>query len=539
MRYRSIGAILPAIVTLLSFTNTSAGQVRCVEPKELQAAISRLSSAAPAPKNEKLSSEAVKLSKDLAADIQKARIDQPKSEKAQRQLAETEAEAIQLVCGQIAAAGWPKREELGDEGALSFLYLLTKALPAWQQLELYPLVSEAYARGEIRGGEILAAYVDKLRLALGRRQLYGSQVTINDGFLVMAPIERASEVDKRRSAFGMQPLRSYERFLELTYRMPLIRAVMEPTQRTAEAVQEKKQQPSVNGLFDAGEEEAIKVQTAYVSLDVVIRASTDVSPVELEKGDFRLFDNGKPVEIESFAKTDTPFDIVLLLDLSGSTADKVGLIKKTTRRFIEMKRPDDRVAVVTFHNDQTVVSELEADKNVLLERVKKIEGRGGSYIWDAVKFGIDLLEKGPPSNRRKAIVLMSDGGDNLLTYYPTQNKRMGFADLIEAIQRSTVSIFPIFLDTSGDFPASERFYQDSRRTLAYMAEQSAGTLYTARKLEDVAGVYDRVLKDVGTIYTIGFTPDIDENGPEWRPIRVEVPSRPELKLRYRPGYFVR
>jgi len=539
MRYRTIRKLLSAIVGLLFCAVASAAQERCVQPEQLKAAIARLSSATPVQKNEKLSSEIIKLSKELAADIQKARIDQPKSEKAQRELAETEAEAVRLICGRIEASGWPGREELGDEASLSFLYLLAKTLPVRQQLEIYPLVSEAYAKGEIRGGEVLAAYVDKLRLALGRRQLYGSQVTINDGFLVMAPIERASEVDKRRAAFGMQPLRSYERFLELTYRMPLIRGVMEPTQRTSEAASEKKVPTAVSGIFDADGEETIKVQTAYVSLDVVVRASTDSGSVNLEKGDLRLFDNGKPVEIESFSKADTPFDIVLLLDLSGSTADKVGLIKKTTRRFVEMKRPDDRVAVVTFHNDQTVVSELEADKAILLERIKKIEGRGGSYIWDAVKFGIDLLEDGPPSNRRKAIVLMSDGGDNLLTYYPTQTKRMGFADLIEAIQRSTVSIFPIFLDTSGDFPGSERFNQDSRRTLAYMADQSAGTLYTAKKLEDVAGVYDRVLKDVGTIYTIGFTPDVDENGPDWHSIRVELPSRPELKLRYRPGYFVR
>jgi hypothetical protein len=70
-----------------------------------------------------------------------------------------------------------------------------------------------------------------------------------------------------------------------------------------------------------------------------------------------------------------------------------------------------------------------------------------------------------------------------------------------------------------------------------MADQSGGTVYTAKKLEDLGPIYDRVMKDVGTIYTLGFTPDVESGDRQWRTVKVEVPSRPELKLRHRPGYF--
>jgi VWFA-related protein len=255
--------------------------------------------------------------------------------------------------------------------------------------------------------------------------------------------------------------------------------------------------------------------------------------------DFRLSDNGKPADIESFAKADAPFDIVLLLDLSGTTSDKVGLIKRTTRRFVEMKRPVDRVAVIAFHDSQTVVSELEADKQVLLERIKDIKGYGASYVWDAVKTGIDMLERKSGKDRRKAIVLMSDGVDTSLSFTSRLGSRTSFADLTERIQRSTVSIFPIYLDTEGPDPYSKKVYAIARHTLKFIADQSAGTLYTARKIEDLAGIYDQVLKDVGTVYTLGFSPDVEPGDPRWRTLRVDIPTRPGLKIKHRPGYFVR
>jgi hypothetical protein len=64
-------------------------------------------------------------------------------------------------------------------------------------------------------------------------------------------------------------------------------------------------------------------------------------------------------------------------------------------------------------------------------------------------------------------------------------------------------------------------------------------MYTAKKLDDLEGIYDRVLKGVGTVYTLGFSPEAESTGRTWRTIKVEVPSRPTLKLRHRPGYFTK
>jgi VWFA-related protein len=487
--------------------------------------------------NTPLKDELVKTATTITDLLRKARLDGSEGDSAKKQLNDEQIATTKRVCSLLNAGDWPTRAAIDAQGMNAFLFLIGRTLTIRMQLELYPLVAASFEKSELDGSEILAAYVDRLRLAIGRKQLYGTQVSIRDGFLVQAPIENATAVDKRRALMKIVPLREYERNLEIANRLPLIRAVTEPVGKFEEKHSPPNSADSDDSLGLEDEGPVIKLETAFVSIDVNIPDAADGSSVSLNKSDFKLFDNGVPVEIETFSKAETPFDIVLLLDLSGSTSEKVGLIKKTTRRFVEMKRPNDRVAVVTFNDTQTVVSELESDKTVLLDRIKKIDGNGASAIWKSLGFAMDMLDAKAEKGRRRAIVLMTDGADDLLSFTPRLTSSLSFADLIESVQNSNTTIFPVFLDTLQGLPPTYR--ENAYHTLDYIATQSGGTVYTAKKIDDLSEIYDRVMKGVGTVYTLGFSPDGESAGVAWRTIKVEVPSRPTLTLRHRPGYFTR
>ena len=524
-------AVFPLIANGQQTTCLNAGRVTTLRDQVLKGTGTK-------DENIALRDELVKSATTITDLLRKARLDGKDGETAKSQLTATQTASSERLCAMLNTTEWPTTAAIGADGMNAFLFLIGRTLTLRMQLELYPLVAASFEKGELEGSETLAAYVDRLRLAIGRKQLYGTQVSAREGFLVQAPIELATDVDKRRALMKLVPLREYERSLEIANRMPLIRAVTEPVGSFAA----KRSTSSPPGSGDdplglEGEGPAIKVETAFVSIDVNIPDAADGTSVALEKSDFKLFDNGVPVEIEIFSKAETPFDIVLLLDLSGSTSEKVGLIKKTTRRFVEMKRPGDRVAVITFNDTQTVVSDLEADQTVLLQRIKKIGGNGASAIWASLGFAMDLLDKKAEKGRRRAIVLMSDGHDNLLSFAPRLTNSTSFADLIESVQNSNTTIFPVFLDTFRGLPPT--FRENAYRTLDYIAEQSGGTLYTAKKLDDLAEIYDRVMRGVGTVYTLGFSPEGESTGVAWRTIKVEVPSRPTLRLRHRPGYFTR
>ncbi len=512
---------------------------KCLQPGRIQTLRKQLISAETQPEDLKLRDEFLAASRDLTnadALVNKSVGKNAEAVKAFRALG---AANTAKICSLLNQRDWPKASAIGKDGVAAFFYVMSKALPVAMQLELYPMVVDAFSTSQLDKNEVLASYIDRLRLAIGSKQMFGTQVIVRDEFLVVPPIQQFGRVDIRRAEFNLMPIRQYERLLELTYKMPLIRSVMEAERPEAASKTSETTNAALASTLSTNEEEVLNVETVFVTLEVVVPDAAETNAAWLEKADFKLFENDKPVPIETFAKAETPFDIVLLLDVSGSTSDKAGLIRKTTRRFVEMKRPNDRVAVIAFHDTPKVVSELESDKERLLKRIKDIDGYGSSRVWEAVKFSLDMLDQKSPKGRRKAIVLMSDGADNLLTFHPTLLPRMGFADLVDSVQRGSTAIFPIYLDTEPPDPLSKKAYADARRTLSYLADQSAGNMYMARKLEDLTDIYDRVLRDVGTVYSIGFTPDVEPGDAKWRTLRVEIPTRSGLKLKHRPGYFVR
>lgn len=513
-----------------------------MSPEKVEQAIGAFSVAAAQPEDATLKQQLIDTAKAYSLLAAAPRSVIQRDQRPNEALAAKASEVRGIVCSLIGEKGWPRRSAVGSEGQRALLYLITQALPLRNQLELYPIVIRAFRSGDIEPNDMLASYIDRLRVAVGMKQLFGTQALSRGGFLVLAPLEHPGDVDNLRSKFHMTPLREYERILQSDHRMPLIRDVSIPPRSDAgKSTNKAVAAPSELSSPLSGEDErsVLNIETAFVMVDVLIPDAAVAGAADLGPDDFRLFDNDQPQKIETFSKVDTPFDIVLLLDLSGSTASKVGLIKKTTKRFIEMKRETDRLAIITFNDVQTVVSELEPDKQKLLQRTKNIGGRGASYVWDALDRSFKMLNGASEKGRRKAVVIMSDGADNALTYTPGVGSAISFADLVAEVQQNNISIFPIYLDTEGDTPEAVSVNRDARLTLSFLAEQSAGNMYFAKKLEDLEGIYDRVLKDVGTVYTLGFTPDPKPGDDHWRRLKIETPDHPNLKIKYRPGYFVR
>jgi len=261
----------------------------------------------------------------------------------------------------------------------------------------------------------------------------------------------------------------------------------------------------------------------------------------LEKNDFKVFENGHEESIAYFATTDVPFDLVLLIDLSGSTSDKRDLIRKSTQRFIEAARPADRLAIVTFADATEVVCPLTAERAKLIAGANRIEGTGGTLLWDALKFTLDNVVGPRTLGRRRAIVLMTDGVDNALGGSSGSGSAISFADLLEAVRKNDELLIPIYLDTESDqdFLSSfrRRTYENARKTLALLAQESGGLYYTARKIEDLNGVYDQVINDLGKVYSLGYKPTNEKRDGSWRRVQIQMPNRADLSARSRPGYY--
>lgn len=441
------------------------------------------------------------------------------------------------VCEILNTQPWPAKSTVGIDGAAAWITMIKSSLPYQTQLALLPVISAGIEKNEIDKNEDLAFLVDRLRLRAGIPQLFGTQAVEDKGFLVLYPLQSEEKVDQWRTEYKMGPLKDYIRALQFTYRMPLIRSTAKVSRVAVKEDKKSDQAPTADILKpEPDDKDVVKVETSLVTIDATLFG---VAQPQLEKKDFKVYENGQPQEVTVFGAPESPFDIVLLLDLSGSTERQVGLIKKTTKRFIEMKRDVDRVAIVTFAGEQHVLSPLESDKTKLLDSIGKMKDNGDSKIWDAEEFALNMLKRDSPTGRRKAIVIMTDGVDNALTYMPDFGSNILFADVLEEVRNSSVAIFPIFLDTQGPGSDSARQYEDARRTLRLLADESGGNYYTADELSDLNEVYGKVLNDMGRVYTLGYEPKDARRDGTWRSIRVDVSAHPEIKVKARPGYYAK
>jgi len=539
---------LPLVALLLLVAAISSfAQTRCLTADEIKRVSDQIAANDTRPFNKKLSDDLIKLSAKQQQRLQDNVTDNKSGDTLIGTIRKSREKNTNDLCAIVKQYGWPTRDLVGDEGARAAFFLLRNSSTSELQRDLLPVIIAAVKKGEITKAAF-ATYIDRLRLNAGLKQIFGTQATILNDFLVLFPITDESHVDARRKQYDLPPLREYLRGLEKLYRLPLIKSTGTLTNSFSDQSRisiARATDPELLSASSSDDVDVVRVETNLVSLNVSIYATklrTEVA--KLEQKDFTITEDGHPQEISFFATTEVPFDLVLLLDLSGSTADKRDLIRKSTRKFIEAARPTDRIAIVTFADDFWIVSPLTMDRERLFSAAKQISGGGGSRVWDALEFTLDQVLGSATSPRRRAVVFMTDGVDNALQG-GTAGSSISYADLLESVRKHDALIVPIYLDTEdwdrdsflGDM--GHRAYENARNTLGVLAFESGGLYYRARKVEDLNGVYEQVIEDLSKVYSLGYRSTNEKRDGSWRTVNIEITAHSDLKTRARPGYYAK
>jgi Ca-activated chloride channel family protein len=536
---KTILSVLLSVASAFFCSDAVRGQSNCLNEDDIKRMLAQVNSPSSVASNKKLRETLLKLKAKDQKGFQESITENRKADALLDQMKTSRDKNTSQLCPILKEFGWPDANLVGQDGVAAAFFLLKNTSSALQRV-LLPVIIAATKKGEIER-EDFAGYIDRLRLSAGLKQLFGTQATIRNGFLVLYPIEAEVNVDDRRKQYDLMPLAVYIRVLQRVYRLPLVRSTGQLTNSFAERPNSAIAKTTAGDLFEGealAEDEVVRIETNLVNLNVSVynnKLKTRVNT--LDQKDFTVFEDGRPETISFFASNDVPCDLVLLIDLSGSTSSKRDLIRQTTQRFIEAARPTDRIAIVTFSNTTNVISPLTGDRKQLLESTLQIEGTGGSHVWDALKFTLDQVVGPRTLDRRRAVVFMTDGADNALM--GAAGSKILFADLVEGVRRTDTLIIPIYLDTEGDDSVSKWVYENARKTLKMLAEESGGLYYTARKVEDLGDVYAQVIEDLGKVYSLGYNPTNAKRDGSWRTVKIQIPNRPDLTTHARPGYYAR
>ena len=365
----------------------------------------------------------------------------------------------------------------------------------------------------------------------------------------------------------------------------------QPTQRPRRVTPTDQTTESKKPGDEVDEGDVVRVDTQLVSVPAVVTDSAGHPLSGLRPENFRLIEDGQPQTIANFGTTETPFEIALLLDTSGSTRDDVALIRAAANSFIAALRPGDRVGVVAFNQAQTVAQPIAAvevltpltgDREALKNAIENLGASQGTPYYDALERIADNIFHDPPSEEvrgRRAVVALTDGVDSSSNSdFATAKMKLSRAgvacyfiqvnteDFVEdrlmkdcsddgqlalsqrQIQRYREIFYPkAKADNFNSFcqmgpfermSISRELYNLARREMNELARVSGGRSFVAATLADARAAFAKVAEDIGTQYSLGYYPTNKARDGKYRSIKLEVRGlKDKAVIRARDGYY--
>ena len=271
---------------------------------------------------------------------------------------------------------------------------------------------------------------------------------------------------------------------------------------------------------------------------------------ELEKSDFKIWDDKYPQEIRYFSKqSDLPLRIGMLLDTSNSIRDRIKFEQDASINFLfsVLRRNKDEAFVMTFDDEPQIVQAFTGDAGALRDQITKTRAGGGTAIYDAIyEACVKELSHPPrppgdqPDVVRRVMILISDGEDNLSTHTRS--------DAIEMAQRTSVVIYTISTSTqwislSQTDPSKlgDRKYHltDGDKILQELAEETGGRAFFPYHVDDLDQSFQDIGDELRNQYSIAYLPTNYVLDGRYHKIRIEVPEHKGYQVRARRGYFAR
>ncbi|HEY0099152.1 MAG TPA: VWA domain-containing protein [Pyrinomonadaceae bacterium] len=184
--------------------------------------------------------------------------------------------------------------------------------------------------------------------------------------------------------------------------------------------------------------EVVKVDTSLVSIPVVVSDRAGVYVPDMSKEEFTLTEDGVRQELAFFSTVSQPFTVILMLDTSASTEEKLRDIRRAANAFVSGLQPQDRIKVMSFDDEVRDLNPFTSDHAIVERAIQATRAGKGTKLYDAMQTALSLLK--PDKARRKAVVIFTDGVD-----YRSDSFR--YINNIRALEESGVIVYPIRYDT--------------------------------------------------------------------------------------------
>ncbi len=294
----------------------------------------------------------------------------------------------------------------------------------------------------------------------------------------------------------------------------------------------KDARPAVTGNDVATKATSSQGRAIQVNADLVLVPMTVTDPQNrlvtgLERSNFLLFDSNSQQTIKSFATEDAPISIGIVFDLSGSMQSKFVRARRALSEFLRTCNPQDEFFVIGFNDRPAVLVDYTSDVEDVEARMVMLKPENRTALIDAMYLGVNKLRDAKYA--RKALLVVSDGGDNRSRYTQGELNRLVRES---EVQVYSVGIFDAYAPTVEE--------QNGPQLLHEIAETTGGRLFVVHDVQDLSDIAQRISEELRNEYVIGYTPTDHRRNGAWRKLNVRLmppPGLPMLTVHNREGYY--
>jgi Ca-activated chloride channel family protein len=269
-----------------------------------------------------------------------------------------------------------------------------------------------------------------------------------------------------------------------------------------------------------------------VDVNLVLIPATVTDPMNrlvtgLERENFEVFDNNIGQVIKSFSTEDAPVTIGVIFDLSGSMNSKFVRARKALSEFLRTSNPQDEFFVVGFNDRPAVIVDYTSDVDDVEARMVMLKPENRTALIDAIYLGVDKLKQA--KFERKALLIISDGGDNRSRYTEGELRRV--------VRESDVQIYSIGIFDQYA-PTTEE--QMGPILLNDICDMTGGRMFRVLDINDLGDIASRISAELRNEYVIGYRPSEVKQDGNWRKLKIRLvppPGLPALTVHNRQGYY--
>ncbi len=274
----------------------------------------------------------------------------------------------------------------------------------------------------------------------------------------------------------------------------------------------------------------IRVDSTLVLIPVTVTDPLNRFVTGLEKENFRVFEDKAEQQLVQFSSEDAPLSVGLVFDCSGSMGNKLEKSRQAVAQFFKTANPEDEFFLVEFSDRAEMAVKFTTSLEEIQNRLTFTQSKGRTALLDGVYLALHSMKKA--RNPRKALLIISDGGDN--------NSRYTESEIKNLVREADVQIYAIgiFEPVATRGRTAEELAGPS--LLSEIAEQTGGRHFPVENLNELPDIAAKIGIELRNQYILGYSPKNQDRNGKYRRVQVKLVQPrglPPLRAFWRMGYY--